>query len=120
MHLTLRQAARNARRKLFPRRSRLAVGTIFEIAAVYDDVFTKDEQFDTLEGGIGEKLAYVLEYVRSVDGSILDAGCGRGSVLRFMVDNGVNAAELIRPRPEDRALVDHFNADRFSFYRISV
>jgi 2-polyprenyl-3-methyl-5-hydroxy-6-metoxy-1,4-benzoquinol methylase len=220
MAITLRQMARNTRRKLFPRRGRPAIGTVPEIAAVYDDVFTNDELFDILEGGNAEKLPYVLEFVRSIDGNILDAGCGRGSVLRFMLNNGIDAfgielskaacdmylgdlphanadiaswasqgvtygglvcldvlehvpedqiddvldglaklaptgllgianhssihnghelhvlqrsrawwdrklraffstVELVRPKPEDRALVDHFKADRFFFYRVS-
>src|SRR6478672_12397483 len=87
----LRDLAKKIRRKVNPRRGKPAIGTVAEIGAVYDDVFANDEHFDTLAGGNGEKLSYVLDYTRGINGRIVDAGCGRGSVLRFMIDNGIDA-----------------------------
>lgn len=87
----LRQIAKRIRRKLFPRRGVRAVGSVAEVRAVYDQVFANDEHFDTLDISNEPKLKYVLRFAKGVDGLVLDAGCGRGSVLRYMLDNGVQA-----------------------------
>lgn len=87
----LRRLAKQVRRAIAPRRGKPAVGSIDEVAAVYDDVFENDLAFDRLDLSNEPKLKYVLAFAKSIDGKVLDAGCGRGSVLRFMRDNGVDA-----------------------------
>jgi 2-polyprenyl-3-methyl-5-hydroxy-6-metoxy-1,4-benzoquinol methylase len=114
----LRQIAKEIRRKVFPRRGKLAVGSVADVAAVYDEVFDKDERFDTLDISNTPKLKYVLKYAKGVQGQILDAGCGRGSVLRYMLSNGVDAfgVELSKSAC-DKYLqgVPHANADIISW-----
>lgn len=89
--MSIRTLARNIRRKLAPRRGIPAVGSVAEVQAVYDDVFTNDAGFDVLDVSNSSKLPYVLAFAKAIDGTVLDAGCGRGSVLRYMLDNGVDA-----------------------------
>lgn len=79
------------RRAVLPRRGKPAVGSVSEVAAVYDDVFENDKNFDTLDSGNAPKLKYVQRYATKVEGHVLDAGSGRGSVLRYMLDQGVDA-----------------------------
>lgn len=114
----LRQIARQIRRKVFPRRGKLAVGSVAQVAAVYDEVFERDERFDTLDISNTPKLKYVLRYAQPISGQVLDAGCGRGSVLRYMLDNGVDAfgVELSKAAC-DRYLqgLPHANADIISW-----
>lgn len=88
LRLLLRDIVRKLRPKL---KGRLAIGDVKQVALVYDDVFDNVENFDILDSSNKPKLKYVLRYVNSVNGRILDAGCGRGSVLRFMLDSGVDA-----------------------------
>lgn len=110
----LREIARQIRRKVLPRRGRPAVGSVAEVAAVYDEVFEKDERFDTLDIINTPKLKYVLRYTQGVRGKVLDAGCGRGSVLRYMLDNGIDAfgVELSKSACEKYLQgLPHANAD---------
>lgn len=89
--MNIRALARNIRRKIAPRRGVPAVGSVDEVRAVYDEVFEKDEHFDILDVSNSSKLSYVMDFAKSVAGTVLDAGSGRGSVLRFMLDNGIDA-----------------------------
>ena len=87
----LRRLAKQVRRAMTPRRGKPAVGDIGAVAAVYDEVFENNPSFDTLDVNNAPKLKHVLAFARSIDGKVLDAGCGRGSVLRHMLENGVDA-----------------------------
>ena len=88
----LRLFARDVLRKLRgKKKGKPAVGDVDTVKSVYDDVFENDENFDILDSSNKPKLKYVLRYTKAVNGKILDAGCGRGSVLRFMLENGVDA-----------------------------
>lgn len=110
----LRQLAKRIRRAVLPRRGKPAVGSVAEVAAVYDEVFEKDDLFDTLDISNTPKLKYVLRYAQTVHGQVLDAGCGRGSVLRHMLDNGIDAfgVELSKSACEKYLQgLPHANAD---------
>lgn len=112
--MSIRTLARNIRRKLAPRRGIPAVGSVAEVQAVYDDVFTKVANFDTLDVSNSSKLPYVIAFAREIDGSVLDAGCGRGSVLRHMLDNGIDAFGIeLSPAACEMYLgeLPHANAD---------
>lgn len=114
----LRQLAKKIRRAVAPRRGKPAVGSVADVQAVYDDVFTNDAGFDVLDISNEPKLKYVLSFAKSVDGTVLDAGCGRGSVLRHMLDNGVDAfgVELSKSACEMYLQnVPHANADIISW-----
>lgn len=87
----LRRLAKQIRRAVAPRRGKPAVGTVADVKAVYDDVFENVEGFDILDTSNEPKLAYVVDFAKTVEGTVLDAGCGRGSVLRHMLENGVDA-----------------------------
>lgn len=89
--MNIRQFAKQIRRKITPRRGVPAVGTVDEVRAVYDEVFEKDEHFDVLDVSNSSKLSYVLDFAKSIEGTVLDAGSGRGSVLRYMLENGIDA-----------------------------
>ncbi|HEX5776140.1 MAG TPA: methyltransferase domain-containing protein, partial [Caulobacteraceae bacterium] len=114
----LRRLAKQVRRAVAPRRGRPAVGNIDAVAAVYDDVFEKDLAFDTLDTSNAPKLKYVLDFAKSIDGKVLDAGCGRGSVLRHMLDNGVDAFGIELSASACRMYLQglpHANADIISW-----
>lgn len=88
----LRLFARDLLRKVRgKKKGKPAVGDVDAVKSVYDDVFENDENFDVLDSSNEPKLKYVLRYAKAIDGKILDAGCGRGSVLRYMLDNGIDA-----------------------------
>ena len=112
--MSIRQIAKKIRRKLAPRRGIPAVGSVDEVRAVYDDVFTNDAGFDKLDVSNSSKLPYVIDFARSIEGTVLDAGCGRGSVLRYMIENGVDAfgVELSKAACDMHLQgVPHANAD---------
>lgn len=89
--MDIRRLAKQVRRFVAPRRGVPAVGTVSEVAAVYDDVFKTDADFDTLDESNSSKLPYVIAFAGEIGGPILDAGCGRGSVLRHMLDHDIDA-----------------------------
>lgn len=112
--MSIRQIAKQIRRKIAPRRGVPAVGSVAEVQAVYDDVFSNDAQFDILDESNSAKLTYVLDFARSIDGTVLDAGSGRGSVLRYMLEHGVDAFGIELSKAAcDMYLqgVPHVNAD---------
>ncbi len=114
----LRRLAKLIRRAIAPRRGTPAVGSVADVRAVYDDVFENDEGFDVLDISNEPKLKYVLDFARTIDGAVLDAGCGRGSVLRYMLDNGVDAFGIELSKAAcDMYLqgVPHANADIISW-----
>lgn len=114
----LRRIAKQLRRAIAPRRGKPAVGSVADVQAVYDDVFENDEGFDILDISNEPKLAYVLDFAPTIDGTVLDAGCGRGSVLRHMLDNGVDAfgVELSKAACDMYLQgVPHANADIISW-----
>lgn len=89
--MSIRQLAKKIRRKIAPRRGVPAVGSVAEVRAVYDDVFTNRPDFDTWDVSNSSKLPYVIDFARSIEGTVLDAGCGRGSLLNYMIENGIDA-----------------------------
>lgn len=89
MRAMARKIVRYLRKVLSPK-ARLAVGTVDEVAQVYNHVYTNNQKYDSLDTSNEPKLRYVLDYASSIQGVVLDAGCGRGSVLRFLKDNGVD------------------------------
>jgi 2-polyprenyl-3-methyl-5-hydroxy-6-metoxy-1,4-benzoquinol methylase len=114
----LRRLAKKIRRAIAPRRGAPAVGSVAEVQAVYDDVFQNDAGFDVLDISNEPKLKYVIDFTRTVDGKVLDAGCGRGSVLRHMLDNGVDVfgVELSKSACDMYLQgVPHANADIISW-----
>lgn len=79
MHLGLRST---------PRCDAIATGSLEEIERVYSEVFDQERDYDVLDESNRPKLAYVGRYADTVDGPLLDAGCGRGNVLRFLHERG--------------------------------
>lgn len=114
----IRKFAKQVRRKLFPRKGTPAVGSISEVRDIYDLVFDQDERFDTLDISNAPKLAYVIRYAEGVNGKVLDAGSGRGSVLKHMLVNGIDAfgVELSKTACEKYLQgLPHANADIMSW-----
>lgn len=67
-----------------------AIGAIGEVEEVYNEIFGTKEGYDILDKSNEPKLSYVRDYALTIDGTILDAGCGRGNILKYLLDQGVS------------------------------
>ncbi|MHB9005275.1 MAG: class I SAM-dependent methyltransferase [Coriobacteriia bacterium] len=67
---------------------KLVSGDVVAVEQAYSEVFEHEPSYDTLDAANLPKLTYLLEYARSISGNIIDAGCGRGNVLRHLNQNG--------------------------------
>lgn len=68
-----------------------AIGSVPKVASVYNEIYNTEEGYDVLDTSNKPKLTYVLEYAKSIHGTILDAGCGRGNILAYLLDNQISA-----------------------------
>ena len=70
---------------------RAVSGDVVAVERAYSEVFEHEPNYDTLDEANLPKLPYILQYAKSIPGKIIDAGCGRGNVLRHLSENGCSA-----------------------------
>lgn len=80
--------------------------SLAEIASIYDEIYTNEPHYNIPDAHNKAKLKYILEYAKGVNGLVLDAGCGQGSALQHMWENGVDvigielSRVICKARPE--------------------
>jgi 2-polyprenyl-3-methyl-5-hydroxy-6-metoxy-1,4-benzoquinol methylase len=87
----------------------------YDSSKVYDEIYKNEDNYNP---HVPEKDEYIDKFVESIEGRILDAGCGQGNHLKRLRNNGFDVFGIeISKFVCDSYLQDvpHMNSDIISF-----